>query len=158
MHKPSMLTTVHSAWWQIRVHPPAIQHSRWKMLGHSNVIQCKETRHLHIYSSLHKDAHQGPVSFAFSPQDPFSVIKKHGGFPLMALLQQNEIKRLHKVDVEKCQTCFIQTEGYGSMRGAIWRTKEFTRWEDRKARLSLEVWNKNGNSKPTEQKQIKHLP
>lgn len=75
--------------------------------------------HLHIYSSLHKDAHQGPVSFAFSPQEPSSVIKKHGGFPLMALLQQNEIKRLHKVDVEKCQTRFIQTEGYGSMRGAI---------------------------------------
>ncbi len=82
-------------------------------------FSAKRPGHLHIYSSLHKDAHQGPVRFAFSPQDPSSVIKKHGGFPLMALLQQNEIKRLHKVDVEKCQTCFIQTEGYESMRGAI---------------------------------------
>lgn len=82
-------------------------------------FSAKRLGHLHIYSSLHKDAHQGTVSFAFSPQDPSSVIKKHGGFPLMALLQQNEKKRLHKVNVEKCKMCFIQTEGYGCMRGAI---------------------------------------
>lgn len=93
---------------QIAVHPPAIQHGCWKT---QRPFKCHSVGHLHIYSALHTDAHQGLESLAFPPQDP-SGIKKHGGFPLIALLRQNEIKTTTEGQGRKCQTCFIQLWKY----------------------------------------------
>lgn len=73
-------------------------------------FKCHSVGHLHIYSSLHTDAHQCLESLAFPPQDPSSIIKKHGGFPLIK--QQNEIKRTTEGRGRKCQTCFIQLWKY----------------------------------------------
>lgn len=77
-------------------------------------LSVRRLAHLHIYSSLHKDAHHDLVSLAFPPQDPTSAIGKHAGFPLMDPLQQQHEKQLHKVEGGKCQAF-----RYGSMRGAI---------------------------------------
>lgn len=72
--------------------------------------------HLHIYSSMHKDAHQAPASPAFPLRFPPESSKSHqassNGYYKMRW------RELHKVEIEKCQTCFIQ-RGYGSVGGAI---------------------------------------
>lgn len=68
--------------------------------------------HLHIYSSLHKDAHQGPVSLAFPPSGSIQCHqKKRGGFPLMAQLQQNEIKRTTQGQGRKMSNLFYSERG-----------------------------------------------
>lgn len=77
--------------------------------------------HLHIYSSIHKNAYQAPASPAFPlrflPESSKTHRSSSNGYYKMIW------RELQKVEIEKCQTRFIQ-RGYGSVGGTIWRTRE----------------------------------
>lgn len=152
-HKLNMHSTVHSN------QSTSTSYSTWP-LKKARPFKSHSVGHLHIYSSLHTDAHQGLVGLAFPPQDPSSIIKKHGGFPLMAPLQQNAIKRTTQGRGRKCQTCFIQLWKYERRcdlkdeRGVHEVRGQSPSFLQRYIESEKERY-KRGNSKPTQQKEIK---
>lgn len=98
-----------------------------------------------------------PCESCFFPSGSIQRHQKHGGFPLMALLQQNEIKRTTQGRGRKCQTCFIQLwkyerrcnlkdeRGVREVRGQ--KVQAFFR-----DTYKVSKRNKRGNSKPTQQR------